>query len=139
RSPWRALDPWLQEHATGLELEIAPPEPADQLAEEWVEEAERLAREAAERRAAMGAAGVRRISVTAHVKGTEAGAGPAAGTLEQAGAGSGPSPAVPAPGAGIPERPAAALPAETGGAVERYRGYSWGSAVHGALALAPEE
>src|SRR5690606_27971335 len=33
RSPWRALDPWLEEHATGLELEIAPPEPANRLAE----------------------------------------------------------------------------------------------------------
>src|SRR5690606_35984614 len=68
-----------------------------------------------------------------------AGADPVDGTPEHAPSGPRRLAPAPAPAAGTTERPAAAASAEPGASSGRYRGYSWGSAVHGALALAPEE
>ena len=107
RSPWRALDPWLDEHAEEAELEARPPEPREQL-ELTPEVVEEMRREAAERLEALGTPSFEYRSVTELSKQGE-----------------------PAPTAG---------PADDDHQDDRqvFRGFSWGSAVHGALAAAEE-
>ncbi len=107
RSPWRALDPWLDERAQEAELEARPPEPREQL-ELTPEVVEEMRREAAERLEALGTPSFEYRSVTELSKRGE--------------------------------------PAPTGGSADgdhrddrqAFRGFSWGSAVHGALAAAGE-
>ena len=107
RSPWRALDPWLDERAQEAELEARPPEPREQL-ELTPEVVEEMRREAAERLEALGTPSFEYCSVTELSKRGE--------------------------------------PAPTGGSADgdhrddrqAFRGFSWGSAVHGALAAAGE-
>ncbi len=110
RSPWRALDPWLHEHAEELQIEPGTPEPRKQL-ELTAEAVERMQREAADRLEALGTPSFEFRSVTALSKRDE--------------------PASPRGGSdGQWDREQ--------GAREAFRGFSWGSAVHGALAAASE-
>ena len=111
-SPWAALHPWLDEHAERVELErgeAPPPRPLEPGATERVDEA---ARAAAERVAAAGSQGYSFISVTSAAKG-------AATSVVATG----------------PTGPKHAAQVDD----SRFRGFSWGSAVHGALAVATEE
>jgi ATP-dependent helicase/nuclease subunit A len=106
-SAWGALDPWLEAHATRLELTAAeptPPEPVDL----GPEDAAAAVEAAAHRLSAMGEPSFRHASVTALAKREE----PSPTSTPASGDGT-------APGRG-------------------FRGYSWGSAVHGALAAAAE-
>ncbi len=124
-SVWSPLDAWVTEHARELELEVVEPPPRPVL-ELGPEEAGR-ATEAARRRVQEGRRpSYRHVSVTELAKG-----GPA--PEEETGEGG----ADPAAGAD----PGAAGGAATGRASEPgdFRGYSWGSAVHEALAAAAED
>jgi ATP-dependent exoDNAse (exonuclease V) beta subunit len=106
KSPWRALDPWLEEHAERLELESRDPEPGRTLEASWAEEAERAVRLSGESLELMRAATYNHTSVTEMTKG-----------MEEAPASTGRE----------------TLQAESSMA---FRGFSWGNAVHGALAAA---
>jgi ATP-dependent helicase/nuclease subunit A len=110
-SPWAALHPWLDEHAERVELErreAPPPSPLEPGATERVEQA---ARAAAERVGAAGSPGYSFISVTSAAK-------------DAATSDDGTVPAGPKRAARDTD--------------SRFRGFSWGSAVHGALAVATE-
>jgi len=106
RSPWRALDPWLHEHAEELQMEPRTPEPREQL-EITPEAVQQMRREAADRLEALGTPSFEHRSVTVLSKRDER--VPTGGRTE-------------------------------GDQVDRqaFRGFSWGSAVHGALAVATE-
>jgi ATP-dependent helicase/nuclease subunit A len=105
-SAWSALDPWLLEHATRLEMEIRPPRPRETLTLA-PEQAALATEEARTRLAALAEPSYRHVSVTEVVRGREGGG---------------------------EERRAARDGSETDG--EALRGYAWGSVVHGALAAA---
>jgi len=110
-SPWSALDPWLDEHAVRVTLDRpAPPSPS-KLEPDAVARVDEASRHAAARRETAGLAGYHFVAVTSAAKD-----GPSAGVFPK-----GPAP-----------------PPEDGGE-SRFRGFSWGSAVHGALAVAGEE
>jgi ATP-dependent helicase/nuclease subunit A len=105
-SPWCLLHRWLDEHATVLDLDDQAPGARAELSLD-VQQARRRTAEAAERLAAARIPSFVRATVTAVAKGPE-------GPREEA------APLGPAPGA----------------EEEAFRGFSWGSAVHGALAAA---
>lgn len=106
-SPWAPLGPWLDAHATSLELEIDDPVVRDEL--DMAPDAVRAALAAAEDRLASRARpSHRHVTVTELAKGG-ATATPRADTAPDQGVG------------------------------DPLRGYSWGSAVHGALAVAMAE
>jgi len=103
---WRALDPWLDAHATLLEMDVVSPPPREEMSAEDATAVEASVAEATAALAAM------REPTYAHRTVTEVA-----------------KPAVPAAaGAQL----VSAAPAGTGPT----RGFSWGSAVHGALAAA---
>lgn len=106
RSPWRALDPWLEAGAEELELELRAPEPRQQV-ELTPEAVEEMRREAVDRLEALGKPSFEYRSVTELSKRDEPAGTRARGDAE------------------ISDRQA-------------FRGFSWGSAVHGALAVAGE-
>ena len=122
RSPWRSLDPWLHEHAEELQIEPDTPEPRKQL-ELTVEMVEQMGREAADRLEALGTPSFEYRSVTALSKRD-----------------------VPAPSGGrAGNRKDRPKNGRSDGQWDRdevdrqtFRGFSWGSAVHGALAAASE-
>ncbi|HSG09498.1 MAG TPA: UvrD-helicase domain-containing protein, partial [Longimicrobiales bacterium] len=105
-SAWASLDPWLVEHGQELALDAVPPPPRQELELAPEAVAERIAT-AADTLEGLGVPSFRHVSVTDVAKG-----------------GRDPDP---------PPVPAAEPPAP---GAERFRGYSWGSAVHGALAAA---
>ncbi|MGD8320391.1 MAG: UvrD-helicase domain-containing protein [Gemmatimonadota bacterium] len=108
-SPWSPLDPWLLENATELTLEPREAQPGEEVALP-PDEAARRVDEAARRLEALSEPSYRHVSVTEVAKGD----GPPGGSPPQV------------------DKP------EVSGArpLETFRGYSWGSAVHGALAAA---
>lgn len=104
-SVWAALDPWLEEHATSLELEVVDP-PQREPVQAAPGDAEEGLRAAEDRIRKMGTPSYRAVSVTALAKDDR--------------------------------RESGFVKSES---QERrvFRGYTWGSAVHGALALAASE
>jgi ATP-dependent helicase/nuclease subunit A len=105
-SAWAGLDPWLLESGRELALEGAPPPPREELAVAPETVADQVAG-AARLRERLGEPSFRHVSVTDVAKAGEGADEP------------------PAPPVDPPVRSA-----------EGFRGYSWGSAVHGALAAA---
>lgn len=106
-SAWASLDPWLEERAEVLQMEVREPEPRERL-ELSPEESEQASRDATERLAAMAEPTFRHTSVTGLVKSGDRGDARA-----------------PRRGDGAPDT--------------AFRGLSWGSVVHGALAAAAQE
>jgi len=118
RSVWHPLDDWLLSHADALEMPVDEPKPRGELAPD-PGGMEARAEELRARRDALRAPSVRYVTVTDLAKSdVEA-------PLPAEGAGG------PAEGA---EEVGTGLPAEA-----PFRGYSWGSVVHDALAAAAEE
>ena len=105
-SPWRALDPWLDQRATHLELEVVSP-PAREPIGKTAGEIQRAGVAAAERLAALRAPSYVHRTVTEVVKVD-----------------------------GSPPADWSAAGTDAPGARSALRGYEWGSAVHGALAAA---
>ena len=107
-SPWAALDPWLDEHAEPLTLEARPPaaRPDAEVRPADVRSAVAQAEAALEARS---------VPTFEHVTVTHLTKEDAADRGEVARAGAAPRPA---------------------GGSEDFRGFAWGSAVHGALAVA---
>ncbi|MEM7413944.1 MAG: UvrD-helicase domain-containing protein [Gemmatimonadota bacterium] len=105
-SVWAALDPWLDEHATPLELDVVDPAERQPL-DVTPDETDAALRASETRLREMATPSFRAVSVTALAKDD----------------------------ANDP------VPFRTSEGRERrvYRGYTWGSAVHGALALAASE
>jgi len=104
-SPWKALDPWLDQHATPLDLQIKPPPRREALDLPAEEMRQRIA-DAHGRLAALSAPSYSHAAVTRLAKESD-GTAPTPTTDMEATAGS-----------------------------DGFRGFSWGSAVHGALAAA---
>ena len=117
RSPWDRLEPWLNEHATVLELEAGPPRDRGRLERTAADLLAEVARVDTDRSGRAGAT-YRFESVTAVAKGSDP---DDAGEVPR-------SPRGALPGRGSTEPRAAAGPAP--------RGYEWGSVVHAALAAA---
>ena len=122
RSPWRALEPWLEERAERLQLEARAPEPRKQL-QMTAEAAQEKRAEAADLLAALARPSFVFSSVTELSKKDE--------------------PEPPLAGAGGSDRidPAEAKKPDANqldANQQGFRGFSWGSAVHGALAAAAE-
>lgn len=115
-SVWSPLDPWLVQHAQRLDLVAT--EPVERASVTLTaEDAAQAAGDAAERLAAMGRPSFRHRSVTSVAKGdADAGGAGAGGTQD-----------------GPPSSHSKADPSGD------FRGYSWGSVVHGALAAAAED
>jgi ATP-dependent helicase/nuclease subunit A len=125
-SAWAPLDPWLDDHAEVLELDIVPPAPRDELEIDDEEVRERVAAA----HAALQAAGVptyEHASVT-HVAKDRQG-GPGGGVRDGA-------PSQTGNGAGAAAVPGPNGTTAGGTRAGELRGYAWGSAVHGALAAA---
>jgi ATP-dependent helicase/nuclease subunit A len=132
RSPWRALHPWLREHAVELDLEVRTPEPREQL-EITPEAVEEMGREAADRLEALGIPSFQYRSVTALAKGGEPSVTDGRMRGQKGGQTDGRR------GGHKDARPGDQINARTGnGQIDRqaFRGFSWGSAVHGGLAVA---
>jgi ATP-dependent helicase/nuclease subunit A len=108
-SPWRSLHRWLDEHATPLPLEARAPAPRASL-DATADSIERSTAAAATAIARGREPTYVRVSVTEVAEAAVRGAVAGAAELAEAG-----------PGAAVP-----------------LRGYSWGSAVHGALAAAAQ-
>jgi ATP-dependent helicase/nuclease subunit A len=107
-SVWSPLDPWLEAHAT--QLDLVAQEPAERSSVSLTPQAAaEAAAAAAERLSSLAQPSFRHVSVTSVAK--EVGDPPTRG--------------MPQPTPGNPVR-------------DEFRGYSWGSAVHGALAAAAE-
>jgi ATP-dependent helicase/nuclease subunit A len=111
-SPWAALHSWLDEHAERVDLEWGEAPLPSPLEPEATDRVDQAARSAAERVDAAGTPGYSFISVTSAAK-------DATGSVDDTG------PAGPKRAARDTD--------------SRFRGFSWGSAVHGALAVATEE
>lgn len=105
-SAWGSLDPWLDQHAVPLEMEVVEPEVREPLAVD-PDTVARAARDARDRLRTMAEPTYRALPVTALAKASD--------------------------GEDAPAQP------RSGGASKQYRGYTWGSAVHGALAVAASE
>ncbi|HKJ01415.1 MAG TPA: UvrD-helicase domain-containing protein, partial [Longimicrobiales bacterium] len=116
-SAWAALDPWLEENGQELALEAAPP-PARHDLELAADLVARRVDGAARALEGLGVPSFRHVSVTDVAKGGGADRG-AQGPGSESGPESSPDPS--AAGSG------------------RFRGYSWGSAVHGALAASADD
>jgi ATP-dependent helicase/nuclease subunit A len=110
-SPWAALHSWLDEHAERVDLEWGEAPLPSPLEPEATDRVDQAARSAAERVDAAGTPGYSFISVTSAAK-------DATGSVDDTG------PAGPKRAARDTD--------------SRFRGFSWGSAVHGALAVATE-
>jgi len=118
RSVWHPLDDWLLTHAEALEMPVDEPEPRAELAPDPVG-MEARAQELRARRDALREPSVRYVTVTDLAKSDDEEPPPPEGTG---------APAEGTGGLGV------GLPAEAS-----FRGYSWGSVVHDALAAAAEE
>ncbi|MCG6955764.1 MAG: UvrD-helicase domain-containing protein [Gemmatimonadetes bacterium] len=118
---WSALDPWLEAHGISLALDPEEPAPREELRVEPAEVAAEV-REAEARLTALAVPSYRHLTVTQVAKGSqEEEVRPGDG---QAGEGTQP--------AKVQERTGGSTTPDPGA----FRGYSWGSAVHGALATA---
>ena len=106
KSPWRALDPWLLEHAEPLDLQPRAPESGSTLESSWAEQAKRATRLAADSLEVMRSPTYSHVSVTEMTKSAREAADPMASDRA------------------------------TGASSAEFRGFSWGNAVHGALAAA---
>ena len=125
-SAWRPLDRWLDANAQKLELEAAPAEAAA-VVDLSPTEVDARVREARGRVERMADPSFRHVSVTRLAKG---GAGAASDAADPGDGGAAPG----EPAVGAPADFAAHAPAVTDRS--GFRGFSWGSAVHGALAAA---
>jgi ATP-dependent helicase/nuclease subunit A len=115
KSPWQALDPWLEEGAERVELDRRTPPSPGALDESSVPDVAREVLHARTRLLDARAPGFSFVSVTAAAK--ESGPDQSSSRGEDPGS-----------------------PVHAGGASSsRFRGFSWGSVVHGALAFAAEE
>ena len=115
-SVWSPLDPWLVQHAQRLDLVAT--EPVERASVTLTaEDAAQASVSAAERLAAMGRPSFRHRSVTSVAKGDADAPGAGAGGTQ----------------GGPPSSRSKADPSGD------FRGYSWGSVVHGALAAAAED
>jgi ATP-dependent helicase/nuclease subunit A len=118
---WIALDPWLDSRGTPLPLEPEEPAPREELHVEPDDVATEV-RQAETRLTALGVPSYRHLTVTQVAK---------AAQEETARPGEG-EPEAETRSAKVQERAVGSTVPEAGG----FRGYSWGSAVHGALAAA---
>lgn len=109
-SSWSALDPWLDARATRLPLEARDPEPREPL-DLAPDDARRRVDEAEERVRTMSVPSFRHVAVTEVAKAADLADG----------------------------APDAVEPPEVTDQGGRFRGYSWGSVVHAALAVAAED
>jgi hypothetical protein len=115
---WGALQPWLAENGTALPLAPVAPRPREEV-HASPQEVAAAVRDAERRLAEAGAPTYRHVTVTEVAKGAPGGGVTGAMEVEASGPAPGGSGRAPAPGGS-----------------ETFRGYSWGSAVHGALAAA---
>lgn len=117
-SPWSALGPWVEKEAEVVALERREAPPAKELDADAVARARKEAARAAERLRRAGEERFSFVSVTSAAKeGGSDGAGPDHAGRDRA---------VSVRGSGSDTR------------ASRFRGFSWGSVVHGALAVASE-
>lgn len=119
---WGPLDEWLEKHAVALELEGGEGAPTEE-APPRVEEIEARVQESRERLEALRTPTHAFVTVTKIAKATESGRRDEAAPAQAGGGGEAPAVEGAAPG---------------GGTVQGFRGFSWGSAVHQALAAALE-
>jgi ATP-dependent helicase/nuclease subunit A len=146
KSPWCPLDAWLEAHAERLELETVPPVPRASVDEGWADEAARATGVAEARLASLAKPTYEHVSVTDLAKGGDNGRAPGSpGERATSGAGAaGPASAgdsPPSSARSLPELPAGSPPrapaaSKPGDPHPGFRGFSWGTAVHGALAAA---